>query len=51
MEEIEQDLKNGHPVNCATCHETIMPGDSYVIRGRYMFCDEECAEIEDNEES
>lgn len=42
MEEIEQDLKNGHPITCAHCWNVIMPGDSYEMAGKYMYCGVDC---------
>lgn len=51
MEEIEQDLKNGNPVHCAHCWETIMPDESYVMHGKYMYCDEFCLPDEDDEDT
>lgn len=44
MTEIEQDLEEGYIVICANCPSEIRKGDEYVIRGKYMYCCEECAE-------
>lgn len=44
MKDIEKSLMDGSPVYCAACPHLIHKGDLYVMRGEYMYCDEECAE-------
>lgn len=44
MEEIERDLAAGNTIVCGNCPYEIELGDTYVMSGKYMYCDEECAE-------
>lgn len=53
MEDIERDLAEGNTVMCANIHNCaneIKHGDSYVIRGKYMYCDNECADEDEGSE-